>query len=127
LSILIYTVFLILDGINIYDAFSRRNIILHCYTILWTGDIPAVSKIMCLSGHNAYLGCRFCYLKGIYCQNSRHVYYPCNMPRGRKNSNYDPENLNKRTETSFRRDITNIENAETIGAQNACKKETGKW
>ena len=49
------------------------------------------------------------------------------MPRGRKNSNYDPENLNKRIETSFRRDITNIENAETIGAQNACKKETGKW
>lgn len=25
------------------------------------------------------MDCRFCHIKGIYCQKSKHIYYPCSM------------------------------------------------
>lgn len=70
---------------------------------------------MHLTGHNSYMGCRFCYLKGVYCQQSRHVYYPCSMPVSEDSDNqviqnFDPLNLPKRTPHAFELDILNIEN-----------------
>jgi len=43
--------------------------------LAWTGDIPALSKIMFLTGHNSYMGCRFYNLRGTLGSNN-HVYYP---------------------------------------------------
>lgn len=67
---------------------------------------------MHLTGHNSYMGCRFCYLKGIYCQQSKHVYYPCSMPRDSDVDiqDFDPVNLPKRTPRTYERDILKIEN-----------------
>jgi hypothetical protein len=87
--------------------------------------MPAISKLMCMSGHNAYLGCRFCYLKGVYSETSRHVYYPCSMPRNSDISDINSANLPNRTEHDFFNDISKI-----IGETNKTKrtsyiKETG--
>ena len=54
----------------IFDGLKKENFLLRSYIILWTGDIPAMTKVMHLTGHNSYMGCRFCYIKGIYCQQS---------------------------------------------------------
>lgn len=97
-----------------YDGFLKENFLLRSHMIMWTGDIPAITKIMCLTGHNSYLGCRFCYLKGIYNPNRRHIYYPC-----------DPSNLNKRTEQSFERDILLVESERQLSIQKENIKSTG--
>ncbi len=52
---------------------------LHAYIIAWTGDILALSKVMNITGHNSYSGCRFCDIWGIYLQKYRHVYFPTNL------------------------------------------------
>ena len=59
----------IIEGVRIYDASLKENFILRCHVVIWTGDMPAISKLMCMSGHNAYLGCRFCHLKGYIPKN----------------------------------------------------------
>jgi hypothetical protein len=93
-----------------YDGLLKENFLLRGHIIMWTGDIPAITKIMCLSGHNSYSACRFCYLQGVYCLSRRHIYYPCNMPMHYENPNIDPSNLNKRTKESYERDVLLIEN-----------------
>jgi len=114
----------LIDGMVIYDSISKQDFLLHCHVIIWTGDIPAITKVMCLTGHNAYLGCRFCYLKGTYWG---HVYFPCSMPRG-YNNNIDcsSSNLNKRTESSFQRDILLVEESENETQRKDHIKQTGK-
>lgn len=44
--------------------------------LTWTGDIPALSKSLNLSGHNSYKACRFCMLEGICHPSNNHIYYP---------------------------------------------------
>ena len=60
---------LIIGGVLCYDAFMQCEFILYAYIIAWTGDIPAFSKVMNITGHNSYLSCRFCDIRGIYSQN----------------------------------------------------------
>lgn len=77
---------------------------------------------MCVTGHNSYVGCRFCYLKGVYCKPSRHVYFPCKMPNGVDDADYDPSNLNKRTTSSFYQDILLVNNSEGEERKNYIKQ-----
>jgi hypothetical protein len=91
-------------------------------------DIPTISKLMNLTGHNSYMGCRFCYLKGIYCQQSKHVYYPCSIPRDSDIldiQDFDPLNLPKRTPHTFERDIFNIENEYQNSIRKSLIKNSG--
>ncbi len=92
---------------------------------MWTGDMPAVAKLMCMSGHNSYLGCRFCYLKGVYSETSRHVYYSCSMPRSSDISDFNSEDLPNRTEHDFFNDIGRIINETNNATRNLYIKETG--
>ena len=58
-------IILIIGGVLCYDAFMQCKFTLHTYIIAWTGDIPALSKGMNITGHNSYSGCRFCDIQGI--------------------------------------------------------------
>lgn len=93
---------------------------------MWTGDIPAITKLMNLSGHNSYLGCRFCWLKGVYCYKAKHVYYPCQMPKDIESSDYDPKNLPLRTEKDFFDQIKKIEIETQTIMKKKYIKESGK-
>jgi hypothetical protein len=96
-----------------YDGLLKEDFLLCSHIIMWTGDIPAITKIMCLSGHNSYMACRFCYLRGVYCSSRRHIYYPCNMPSiFYENLSIDPSNLNKRTEESYEHNVLLVENGQ---------------
>ncbi|GBC33798.2 transposase domain-containing protein [Rhizophagus irregularis DAOM 181602=DAOM 197198] len=63
------------DGILCYDGNKKEYFTLH---------LPALSKILYLTGHNSYSGCRFCNLRGTLNEMNRHVYYPLqqNMSSG---------------------------------------------
>jgi len=52
-------------GVSAYDALSRSIFALHAYLITAFGDIPAVSMLMNMKGHNGASPCRMCEIKGI--------------------------------------------------------------
>ena len=53
------------NGMSTYDALSNSLFPLHAYVIAGFGDIPAVSMLMHMKGHNAVCPCRMCEIKGI--------------------------------------------------------------
>ncbi|POG79623.1 hypothetical protein GLOIN_2v1449536, partial [Rhizophagus irregularis DAOM 181602=DAOM 197198] len=48
--------------------------ILRAHLLIWTGDIPALSKSLNLTGHNSYKACRFCMIEGICHPSNHHIY-----------------------------------------------------
>jgi hypothetical protein len=52
-------------GVSAFDAVTKAVFLLHAYLIVVFGDIPAVSMIMRMKGHNAISPCRMCTIKGI--------------------------------------------------------------
>ncbi|GBC01029.1 hypothetical protein RclHR1_40380001 [Rhizophagus clarus] len=93
--------------------------------MMWIGDMPVISKLMCMTGHNAYLGCRFCYLKGVYSEKSRHVYFLCFMLRTSNITDFDPKELPKRTGNNFLNDISKIINETNRTIRLSYIKKTG--
>ena len=65
-----------IEGVLCIDGRTDEPFILHAHLLTWTGDIPALSKSLNLSGHNSYKACHFCILKGICHPTSTHIYYP---------------------------------------------------
>jgi len=48
-----------------YDALSSSIFTLHAYVIAGFGDIPAISMLMHMKGHNGLCPCRMCEIQGI--------------------------------------------------------------
>ena len=55
----------------IYDALSGSLCDLHAYAIAGFGDIPAISMLMHMKGHNGLCPCRMCGIQGIHIPDSR--------------------------------------------------------
>ncbi|RIB27963.1 hypothetical protein C2G38_1952520, partial [Gigaspora rosea] len=95
--------------------------VLHGCVLSWSGDTLALTKLISLTGHNSYKGCRYCNIKGIY---SSHVYYPTTPPRG-QGETYDPANLPLRSYNEYKRQIQEIQNAQTTVEQNQAIRHYG--
>ena len=52
-------------GVSTYDALSSSTFALHAYVIAGFGDIPAISMLMHMKGHNGLCPCRMCGIQGI--------------------------------------------------------------
>jgi hypothetical protein len=98
--------------------------VLHAFIILIFGDIPAVSKLLALKGHNAVMPCRACYIRGVLCQLARNsVYYvPLTAPG---HEHPFPVALLMRTHASFLFHLAELEAAETDPQRRAIAKECG--
>ncbi|KAL7269191.1 hypothetical protein RUND412_008157 [Rhizina undulata] len=66
------------SGVSYYDAVTESTFTLHSYTLLVTGDLPALIKFMDYFEHNSTKGCRFCKISGFY---AGHVYFPHSPPK----------------------------------------------
>ncbi|CUA71183.1 Dynein heavy chain, cytoplasmic [Rhizoctonia solani] len=51
------------------------NFVLRAFLIVVFGDIPAISKLICMKGHNALTPCRACYIQGVLCRLRRNAVY----------------------------------------------------
>ena len=71
----------------------------------WSGDTPGISKLASLTGHNSYMACRYCDIRGIY---NNHIYYPTTPPLDEMNNTYDPSNLPKRTHKDYKTRVEQI-------------------
>ncbi|KAL1914100.1 uncharacterized protein VTP21DRAFT_1503 [Calcarisporiella thermophila] len=63
-------------GVPCFDGLKNEDFTLRAYTVFWSGDIPAISKLAGLTGTNSYRGCRFCMIRGTYQNQRRHIYFP---------------------------------------------------
>jgi len=52
-------------GITVFNSLSQSTFVLHAYLIAVFGDIPAVSLVMWMKGHNGQYPCHFCKIQGV--------------------------------------------------------------
>jgi hypothetical protein len=90
-------------GVKAYDALSETLFILHAYLIVVFGDIPAMSLLMRMKGHNARLPCRMCKIVGV-CGPFKNYYVPLNRMNCNEPSTplyYEPSDLPIHTHDNF--------------------------
>ena len=63
-------------GVLAFDVLLRLTFVLHAYLIVVFSDIPAISLIMHMKGHNAIAPCRMCEIRGICKPGSKTHYVP---------------------------------------------------
>jgi hypothetical protein len=105
-------------GVSAYDALSRSLFALHAYVITGFGDIPAVSMLMHMKGHNGLCPCRMCSIRAIRIPDSRNktLYVPLsrrNHPAPTDVVEYRPESLPLRSHDQFMAQAKAVESAPT--------------
>lgn len=100
-----------LDGIPCVDGTTGSTFTLRAHILSWSGDIPALTKVMCTTGHNSYKACRFCFIQGIYSETNRHIYFPLKPPTGMSGISYDPKSLPLRTHRDYVRGVAAVKHS----------------
>ena len=105
-------------GVSTYDALSSRLFALHAYVITAFGDIPAVSMLMHMKGHNSRCPCRMSGMRIPRIPDSRNktLYVPLsrrNHPAPTDVVEYCPEKLPLRSHDSFMAQAKAVESAPT--------------
>ena len=109
-------------GVKTLDLQSREFFKLRAYLLLAFGDIPAISKLMSMKGHNGCSPCRSCEIKGMTKPGEGVHYVPL---RRTDNSSYDPRDLPYRSHQEFIKQASKVLDAPSDAASNALAKEYG--
>lgn len=64
------------QGVIAYDSLSYALFMMHAYFIRVFGDIPAVSMLMRMKGHNGTCPCQMCKILGIRAPGNKTLYVP---------------------------------------------------
>ena len=113
-----------LEGIHCYDGLKDESFLFHAYVLSWSGDTSGLTKLMILTGHNSYKGCRCCDICGIY---MNHIYFPTTLPIGEEDyETYDARNLLLRTYRQFKDHIHQLNQASILKEKDKLKTEFGK-
>jgi hypothetical protein len=121
-------------GVHAYDTVSKTFCPLRAYLILVFGDIPAISMIMQMKGHNGYRPCRMCNIHGVCVPDSRQTthYVPLdcsNHPLVHQDPDatkvYDAASLPARTDAEFFQHADEVDSAPNKAAAERLAKEYG--
>lgn len=118
-------------GITAYDALSDMSFRLHAYLILLFGDIPAVSMLMLMKGHNGLSPCRMCQIRGVAMPGettSKTKYVPlfrCDEENSGQNVQLDPLDLPLRTHDDFMEQAEEVQSAPTATESKRLAREYG--
>lgn len=96
-------------GVHTFDSMSDSFFALRAYLVLVFGDIPAISMVMRMKGHNGFCPCRMCSIHGIRPPDTRHPthYVPLDRSQhpdvlaGSEAQAYDPSALPLRSHAEF--------------------------
>ena len=92
---------------------------LHAYLIVVFGDIPAISMIMQMKGHNAICPCHMCNIQGVHIPSSSTTtyYVPLNCEHFPNAPNgYHPNSLPLRNHETFIEQAVEVQTASTSTA-----------
>jgi len=92
-----------------YDGLKDEEFMLHCTVVSWSGDTPALAKLMCTCGHNGYQEYHYCNLCRIY---KGHIYFLTQPPKKMKGTKYDLNNLLLRMHSEYLQRATEWKNIE---------------
>ncbi|KAG9111448.1 hypothetical protein FRC07_008052, partial [Ceratobasidium sp. 392] len=101
------------------------HFVLRTFIIILFGDIPAITKLLAMKGHNAIVPCCACYVQGVLCQLKKNtVYYvPLTLPGARVSAN--PNNLFLRTHELFLVHYAELDAAKTKSARKLITQDCG--
>jgi hypothetical protein len=101
------------EGKECFNILTNQTFILRAYIINFSGDMPALSKLLCTTGSNGVFPCRHCHIQEV--KGSGTVYYyplksPLNPTRNFKGRefDYDVDNLPFRTVDSIKNDFKHV-------------------
>jgi hypothetical protein len=109
-------------GIKAFDVLGDEFFLLRAYLILVFGDIPTMSMLMRMTGHNGISPCRMCNILGVRMPNSENnTYYvpldrsfhPTAMESDSAFAAYNPANLPLRREAEMLRQAREVRDAPT--------------
>lgn len=121
-------------GVRAYDILLSKLFALRAFLIVVFGDIPAISMIMRMKGHNAISPCRMCYILGVRIPGARGTthYVPLdqrNHPdvRGKQDrmQSFDPKCLPKRRHAEILAQAAEVDSATTITEAERLAKQYG--
>lgn len=114
-------------GVRAFDSIESALFSLHAYLITGSGDIPAISMLMKIKGHNGYSPCRACKITGVLepkkpTQTRQPTTYYIPLDRrqhpsvqisGEAIRVYDPANLPLRTHSEMLAQAREVQSAPT--------------
>ena len=103
------------------DLTAEEFFILRAYLIVLFGDIPAISKLLMMKGHNGYSPCRSCEIKGMRNPGEKVNYVPLHREEGA----YDPHALPYRRHRRFIRQATRVIAADTVAESDRLSRKYG--
>jgi len=115
-------------GVKAYDVVEEEIFVLRAYLLTIFGDIPAISMLLRMKGHNARSPCRLCMIQGIRIPNSTTTTHYVPLRRGAlqgNHSDYDPANLPPRTHKQFMAQANEVQSAETNAKSERLAMEYG--
>ena len=117
-------------SVSAYDALLRSLFALHTYVITGFGDIPVVSMLMHMKGHNGLCPCQMCSILAICTPDSRNktLYVPlsrCNHPTPTNIVKYHPENLPLCSHKHFMVQAKEVESAPTEYSERSLQRCMG--
>jgi hypothetical protein len=119
-------------GVRAFDILSGKLFPLRAFLIVVFGDIPAVSMLMRMKGHNGISPCRMCEVVGLRVPGSRATTHY--VPLDRSNypnlsptdiRAYDPDNLPLRSHMRLLEQANEVQNAPTNGEAERLAKQYG--
>ena len=120
-------------GIRAFDILQSSLFALHAYLIVVSGDIPALSMLLNIKGHNAFSPCRACKITGVQVpgQSSSTYYVPLSrcQPSGIQGqftiTRYDGTNLPMRTHSEMLAQAREVQLAPTQRESDRLAKKYG--
>ena len=109
-------------GVKAFDALTKTLFTLHAYLIVVLGDIPAVSLLMRMKGHNGFSPCRMCKITGVRKDPKSPYYIPLNR---NSSASYDPANLPMRTREGFNNEAKEVQFAINTTTEEDLAKKFG--
>ena len=114
-------------GVKAYDVVEKEVFVLRAYLLTIFGDIPAVSMLLRMKGHNACSPCRLCMIRGVRIPNSSTTthYVPLCRRNLQGQTDYDPANLPLRKHEQFMAQANEVQSAETNAKSERLATEYG--
>ena len=121
-------------GVHAYDSLSAEFFALRAFLILVFGDIPAISMVMCMKGHNGLSPCHMCEIKGIRIPGSSnpihyvpldHTRHPNVTTSPNVTKMYDPAHLPLQMHNTFLSQAREVQFARTERDSDELAKKYG--
>ncbi|KAJ3494279.1 hypothetical protein NLJ89_g10843 [Agrocybe chaxingu] len=126
--------FRLAQGVQALDILSAAYFLLRAFLIVVFGDIPAVSLVMRMKGHNGISPCRMCEIKGLRVPGARATTHYVPLDRSlhpdvhgnpQQIKRYDPRNLPLRSHTALLEQARAVDLAKSSAEADRLAKKSG--